>query len=85
MKPIGKYIVIKPIDEQLTSDSGLILTSDDASNFRYKKGEVVKAGTDVSVIDSKDLIYYDGAAGHTMFIKDTVYTVIQERDVVVVL
>ena len=72
MKPIGKYIVIQPIEEQLTSDSGLILTSADASNFRYKKGEVVKPGTDVS-------------AGHTMFIKDTVYTVILERDVVVVL
>ena len=85
MKPIGKYIVIQPIEEQLTSDSGLILTSADASNFRYKKGEVVKPGTDVSVINSGDLIYYDGSAGHTMFIKDTVYTVILERDVVVVL
>ncbi len=85
MKPIGKYIVIKPIEEQLTSDSGLILTSADASNFRYKKGEVVKPGTLVDVINAGELIYYDGAAGHTMFIEDTVYTVILERDVVVVL
>jgi co-chaperonin GroES (HSP10) len=85
MKPIGKYIVIQPIEEQLKSDSGLILTSEDSSNFRYKKGEIVEAGTDVSVINKGDLIYYDGAAGHTMFIKNTVYTVILERDVVVVL
>jgi len=35
MKPIGKYIIIKPIEEQLKSDSGLLLTSEDASNFRY--------------------------------------------------
>jgi co-chaperonin GroES (HSP10) len=85
MKPIGKYIIIKPIEEQLKSDSGLLLTSEDASNFRYKKGEVIKPGTDVDVISSDDVIYYDGSAGYTMFIEDTVYTVILERDVVVVL
>jgi len=73
MKPIGKYIIIKPIEEQLKSDSGLLLTSEDASNFRYKKGEVIKPGTDVDVISSDDVIYYDGSAGYTMFIEDTVY------------
>ena len=85
MKPIGKYLVIKKIKEELKTSSGLLLSNEDANNFRYKKGEVVESGTDISVINKGDLIYYDKAAGHEMFIKEEVYTVILERDVVVVL
>ena len=85
MKPIGKYIVIKTIKEELKTESGLLLSAQDASDFRYKKGEVIKEGTDVSVIKSGDLIHYDGSAGHQMLINENPYTIIQERDVVVVL
>ena len=85
MKPICKYIVIKTIKEELKTESGLLLSSQDASDFRYKKGEVVKPGTQVDVIKEGDIIYYDGAAGHQMLIEDNPYTIIQERDVVVVL
>lgn len=85
MKPIGKYIVIQQVQEELKTQSGILLSNEDAANFRYKKGSVVKVGTDVSVINDGDTIYYDKAAGHTMFVKDTQYTVILERDVVVVL
>ena len=85
MKPIGKYIVIKKIEEELKTKSGLLLSAQDASGFRYKKGEVIKEGTDVDVIKNGDTIYYDGSAGHQMLINDNPYTVITERDVVVVL
>jgi co-chaperonin GroES (HSP10) len=85
MKPIGKYIIIKKIKEELKTESGLLLSNQDASNFRYKKGKVIKAGTQVTVINSEDIIYYDGAAGHEMLIDNNPYTVILERDVVVVL
>lgn len=85
MKPIGKYVVIKIIKEELKTESGLLLSSQDAADFRYKKAEVVKQGTDVKVINSGDIIYYDGAAGHEMLIEDNPYTVITERDIVVVL
>ncbi len=85
MKPIGKYIVIKEIKEELKTESGLLLSAQDASDFRYRKGEVIKPGTDVSVISQGDIIYYDKASGHDMLIEDNPYTVITERDVVVVL
>tara|TARA_R100001480_G_scaffold4578_1_gene11033 strand:+ start:199 stop:456 length:258 start_codon:yes stop_codon:yes gene_type:complete len=85
MKPIGKYIIIKTIKEELKTESGLLLSSQDAQSFRYKKAEVVKQGTDVKVINSGDIIYYDGATGHEMLIEENPYTVILERDVVVVL
>ena len=85
MKPIGKYIIIKEIKEELKTKSGLLLSAQDAQDFRYKKAEVIKQGTDVKVINSGDVIYYDGATGHEMLIEENPYTVILERDVVVVL
>ena len=56
MKPIGKYIIVETIEETLKTESGLLLSQEDASNFRYKKGKVIKAGTDVSVIADGDVI-----------------------------
>ena len=85
MKPIGKYIVIETIDEQLKTKSGLLLTASDADEFRYKKGKVVKPGTNVNEISEQDTIYYDKSAGFSLLLNDITYTVITERDVVVVL
>ena len=85
MKPINKYIVIKKVEEELRSGSGLILSQEDASNFRYAKAEVVKVGTNVDVIAEGDTIYYDKSSGHTMLIENEPYTIILERDVVVVI
>jgi co-chaperonin GroES (HSP10) len=85
MKPIGKYIVIRTIDEELKTESGLILSGEDVNQMRYKRGIVIEAGTDVPHIKKDDDIYYDKAHGFTMLIKDKQYTIITERDVVVVL
>ncbi len=85
MKPIGKYIIIQPIEEQLKTKSGLLLTATDANEFRYKKGKVIKPGTNVNEISEQDNIYYDKSAGFSLLLNDITYTVITERDVVVVL
>ncbi len=85
MTPIGKNIVIKTIDEEIKTTSGLLLSAEDASQFRYKKGQVVKPGNEVDVISEGDMIYYDKRSGYTMLIHDEPYTIISERDVVVVL
>ena len=85
MKPIGKYVIIKPIQEELKTKSGLILTAEDADEFRYKKGKVIKSGTDVSEIEEGQIVYYDKSAGFSMLIHDDTFTIITERDIVVVL
>jgi len=84
-QPINKYILVTTIDEQIKTESGLLLTGSDADKFRYKKGLVVKPGTNVDVIKENDLIYYDKGAGYTMLIDNVPYTIIREADVVVVL
>ena len=84
MKPIGKYIVAKDLVEEIKTQSGLVLSGDDANQFRYKKAVVIKPGTDVSTIQEFDIIYYDKGHGFTMIINDEQFTVLRESDVVVV-
>jgi co-chaperonin GroES (HSP10) len=85
MKPINKYILIDPITEEIKTDSGLLLSSDDKNQFRYKKASVVEVSDLVETVKKKDQIYYDKAQAHEVIILDKSYVVIQERDVVVVL
>lgn len=85
MRAIGKNIVILNEDEEIKTDSGLILSGEDTNQLRYKRGVVVNPGTDVVCIHSGDVIYYDKAHSYTMIINDKQYTIISERDVVVVL
>ena len=85
MQPIGKYIAVKPIDEEIKTKSGLLLSAQDADDFRYKKGKVIKPGSDVKVIKVDDLIYYDKSAGHSMLVNNESMTIIEERNVVIVM
>jgi len=85
MKAVGKYIVITEIIEQQKTDSGILLTSDDSNQLRYKKGLIVIPGTEVDVVKEGDVIYFDKASGHKMMLNDEMVSIIQERDIVVVL
>lgn len=84
MIAIGKNIIIEVIEKEVKTESGLLLSAHDANDFRYKMGKVVVPGTDVAVIKAGDEIYYDKNNSYTMVIKDKPYTIIHERDVVVV-
>lgn len=85
MKAINKYIIIDKVSEEMKTESGLLLSGEDANEFRYNKGVVVTPGTNVETVKEGDTIYYDKSSGHTMILQDKKYTVILERDVVVVL
>lgn len=85
MRPIGKYIIVKDIQEEIKTESGLILSGEDANQLRYKRAEVIATGTDVDVIDEMDELYYDKSHSFTMLIDNEQYTIISERDVVVVI
>ena len=61
------------------------MSAQDADDFRYKKGKVIKPGSDVKVIKVEDLIYYDKGAGHSMLVNNESMTIIEERNVVIVL
>lgn len=84
MKAIGKNIIVRTIEEEVRTSSGLLISGEEAQSLRYRKGRVVMPGTEVQNIMKGDLIYYDTRQSYKMLIKDEPYTIIQERDVVVV-
>jgi co-chaperonin GroES (HSP10) len=85
MKAIGKNIVIKSIDEEVKTSSGLLLSGEDTNQLRYKRGVVINSGTDVHNIKAGDEVYYDKSNSYVMIINDEHCVIIQERDVVLVL
>ncbi len=85
MQAIGKHIIIKTIEEEVTTESGLLLSGEETSKLRYRKGEILNAGTDVSQLKTGDVIYYDQSGGHTMLLNNQVVDIILEAHVVVVL
>ena len=86
MRAIDKNIIIEKIDEEITTESGLLLSNDDVKDFRYQKGKIVLSGSDVSdYLKKDDIVYYDTRQCYTLVINGESCTIIQERDVVVVL
>ena len=86
LQPIGKFIVIKIVEEELKTQSGMILSAEDSNQFRYKRAVVIASGTDVNKkIQENSEIYYDKTNSFTMLIDGEQCTVIREIDVVVVL
>lgn len=85
VRPIGKYMLVKIVDEEVVSSSGIVMSSSDMNDLRYQKATVKYVGDEVSKIEVDSLIYYDKHAGYTMMVANDTYTVISERDVVVVL
>ncbi len=84
MKAIGRNIVIDIIEETIKTDSGILLSAEDAKGLRYGKGVVVTAGTDVQYINEGDTIYYDKRNSFSMVIEGDQRTIINESNVVVV-
>jgi co-chaperonin GroES (HSP10) len=86
MKAIGKNIVIETVKENgAITKGGLMLAEVNREDIRYRKGKVITIGGDVVGVKNKDDIYYDRHAGFKIELKDKIYTVIKEHDVVIVI
>jgi len=86
MKAIGKNIVIEAVKENgAITKGGLMLAEVNREDIRYRKGKVITIGGDVVGVKNKDDIYYDRHAGFKIELKDKIYTVIKEHDVVIVI
>ena len=83
MKAIGSHVVLRKVEEEVKSKSGLILTEANEMNIRYKLAEVVSAGEDVKDLSEGDSVYFDSAAGSDIRIGGEQLTVVYERNIVV--
>jgi len=85
MKAVGRYILVKEVQESHKSQGGLLLTSKDTVGMMYRKGEVVSFGQGVTYLKEGNDIYYNKLTTHEVRIGEDLYTVVQDKDVVVVL
>jgi len=86
MKAVGKYIVIQPEkDKTTTTKGGLLLGEKNREDIRYRIAEVLEVGSEVNIIKQGSTVCYDKHAGFEVEIKDNIYTVIKEFDVVIIL
>lgn len=83
MRAIGRYVVIQPISEDVKSD-GLIMAGKDKAEMRYRRASVVSPGSDVTVVNAGDTIHYDTRNAFSMVVDEQNYTVITDRDIVLV-
>ena len=84
MKAINRYIIINKIKTEPKKVAGLIMTDDKDVDNRYIKAKIISCGNLVEGLQNGNMIYYDKHAGHDISWKDTLYRVIQDRDVVLV-
>jgi co-chaperonin GroES (HSP10) len=86
MKAVGKYIVVKETEGKSTeTKGGLLLSSKQKEDIRYREAKVLKVGTEVIGLKEKDNIYFDRHAGFDIELDDKIYKVIKEQDVVIIL
>ena len=86
MKAVGKYIVIKPLEEQnVKTEGGLILSDKQREDIRFRQAFVIEPGSDVKVLKKDQIIYYDRNAGFGIELNNKKFKVIKEFDVVVIL
>jgi len=86
MKAVGKYIVIEEEkDKTKETKGGLLISSKQLEDIRYKKAKILNTGTEVEGVKINDNIYFDKHAGFDIEIKGDVYKVIKEQDIVIVI
>ena len=85
MRAINEFIIIDKIEEEVRTDSGLILSGDDVSQMRYAKGKIKTVGDQVTQVNPEDVIYYDKRSAYDVVLSGQPVTVIQLKDVVIVL
>ena len=84
-KAIGSFVVLEKKKEEVKNSMGLIMTEANEMNLRYKLAKVKSVGDGVSDINSGDNVFYDSAASSDIRINGEKLTVVNDKNIVVIL
>jgi len=84
MQAINNYVIIHPIKEEIKKEEGLLIMDQHVDDVRYLKAKIISAGNMTEGIKKGDIIYYDRRAGHGIEYNDSLYQVIKQFDIVLV-
>jgi len=86
MIAVGKNIIIKDTQEKTTkTKGGLILAEKQREDIRYQEAAVLIPGSDVTLLKKGDKIFYDKHAALKVDIEGKVFSIIKEKDIVIIL
>jgi len=86
MIAVGKNIIIKDTQEKTTkTEGGLILSEKQREDIRYQEAKVLTPGSDVTLLEKGDKIFYDKHAALNVDIEGKVFKIIKEKDIVIIL
>ena len=86
MIAVGKNIIIKDTQEKTTkTEGGLILAEKQREDIRYQEAEVLTPGSEVTLLEKFDKIFYDKHAALNVDIEGKVFKIIKEKDIVIIL
>ena len=85
MRAINKYLIVKKVKEEAVTSGGLLMSQAEAAEFRYQIGVVLTPGTLVDHIKEGETIYFDKVHAFDIKIDGEMLTIVQEKDIVVVL
>ena len=86
MIAVGKNIIIRDTQEKTTkTQGGLILAEKQREDIRYQEAEVLTPGSEVTLLEKGDKIFYDKHAALKVDIEGKVFSIIKEQDIVIIL
>ena len=80
--PIGKRILVVPVESEQVTASGLVIA--DIAKERPCKGEVIEVGEEVYGINKGDVVFYGLYSGADLKLGTEEYLVIDQADVLAV-
>ncbi len=83
LKPLHDYVLLKKVEEEKTTSSGILLSS---TKEKSKFAQVIAKGSDVQdkVYEINDLVLYKEFAGTNIQYKDNEYILIKDEDIIAV-
>lgn len=84
MQAINDYVVILPIKEEPKNVGGFLITESTTKDIRYFKAKIISVGNLTQGLEKDSIIYYDKHAGHSINFDGDWYSVIRQRDIVLV-
>lgn len=83
-KPLNSMVIIKKLEEEVKSKSGIILTASTEDRERNDLGEVVAVSKEVTELKIGDKVIYSRYAGSTLKQDDEDYLIINIDDILAV-
>ncbi len=84
MNTLNDNIVIKKINEEIKTSSGLVVSDSDMASMRYYRGIIMMDNPDYTKVKKGDIIYYDKVAGQPFIFNGEPCLIIRTSDIKIV-